>query len=166
MGPDTALRGKKVLLKYNGVNMAVMEAEEVWKPNKVKEAKSSYGTTSAEHPSVQELFETLGKYYVGGYVHGLMTDLNDVWGGMGKKHSAELEMSVVDYPNMVYVGEENGNARGYISDKAAKEKGLKIAKLSGTEFRKRLRSGEEIPEWFAFPSVVGTLREGGDSIFL
>merc|ERR1712039_1162568 len=85
---------------------------------------------------------------------------------MGKKHSAELEMSVVDYPNMVYVGEENGNARGYISDKAAKQKGLKIAKLSGTEFRKRLRSGDEIPEWFAFPSVVQTLREGGDAIFL
>merc|ERR1711972_909578 len=59
---------------------------------------------------------------------------------MGKKHAAELEITVVDYPNMVYVGEEHGNARGYISDKAAKEKGLKIAKLSGTEFRKRLRS--------------------------
>merc|ERR1712113_797710 len=35
--PDTSLRGKKVLLKYKGVNMAVMEAEDVWKPNKVKE---------------------------------------------------------------------------------------------------------------------------------
>jgi sulfate adenylyltransferase len=311
---DSSLQGKKVLLKYNGVDMAVMDAEEVWKPNKVKEAKSSYGTTSMEHPSVQELFESLGKYYVGGKVHGLMASLNDVWGGMGnafktpaevrkslpagkqvvafqnrnpvhkahfelllnakedvkdsiilvhptvgptqpgdidgkariktyevmqeepfyhkwagdafrwaylpysmkmagpreaiqhmiirknfgathfiigrdmagtkstltsddfygafeaqemgKKHSVELEMTVVDYPNMVYVGEEHGNARGYISDKAAKEKGLKIAKLSGTEFRKRLRSGDEIPEWFAFPSVVKTLRDGGDSIFL
>merc|ERR1712176_260479 len=85
---------------------------------------------------------------------------------MGKKHSAELEMTVVDYPNMVYVGEEHGNARGYTADKSAKEKGLKIQKLSGTEFRKRLRSGDEIPEWFAFPSVVNTLREGGDAIFL
>merc|ERR1712066_1206737 len=84
----------------------------------------------------------------------------------GKKYSAELDMTVVDYPNMVYVGEKDGNARGYISDKAAKEKGLKIAKLSGTEFRKRLRSGDEIPEWFAFPSVVKTLRDGGDAIFL
>merc|ERR1712206_68058 len=81
---DTSLQGKKVLLKYNGVDMAIMEADEVWKPNKVMEANSSYGTTSTEHPSVQELFESLGKYYVGGYVHGLMTSLNDVWGGMGK----------------------------------------------------------------------------------
>merc|ERR1712137_881805 len=93
---DTSLQGKKVLLKYNGVGMAVMEAEEVWKPNKVKEAKSSYGTTSSEHPSVQELFESLGKYYVGGKVHGLMADLNDVWGSMGNafKTPAEVRKSL------------------------------------------------------------------------
>merc|ERR1719276_483244 len=76
---DASLQGKKVLLRYNGVDMAVMEAEEVWKPNKVKEAKSSYGTTSTEHPSVQELFESLGKYYVGGKVHGLVSGFSGVY---------------------------------------------------------------------------------------
>merc|ERR1712232_1203478 len=81
---------------------------------------------------------------------------------MGKKHSAELGMTVVDYPNMVYVGEEHGNARGYTADKAAK----KVAKLSGTEFRRRLRAGEEIPEWFAFKSVVEILRKAGDKAFI
>merc|ERR1711957_656898 len=85
---------------------------------------------------------------------------------IGKKHSAELAVTVVDYPNMVYVGEENGNARGYASDKDAKAKGLKIHKLSGTEFRNRLRSEGEIPEWFAFPKVVEILRKGGDDIFV
>merc|ERR1711877_85465 len=85
---------------------------------------------------------------------------------MGKKHSEELDVTVVDYPNMVYVGEENGNERGYTTEPDAKERGLSIQKLSGTEFRKRLRSGDEIPEWFAFPSVVKTLRDGGDAIFL
>merc|ERR1712003_138499 len=84
----------------------------------------------------------------------------------GKKHSAELGMTVVDYPNMVYVGEENGNARGYASDVDAKGKGLKIHKLSGTESRKRLKEGGEIPEWFAFPKVVDVLRTGGDDIFV
>eukprot|EP00434_Breviolum_minutum_P033345 symbB.v1.2.029505.t1/scaffold3237.1/size60492/3 len=84
---------------------------------------------------------------------------------MGKKHSNELNVKVVDYPNMVYVGAE-GNERGYMADGDAKAKGLKINKLSGTEFRKRLRSGEEIPEWFAFPKVVKVLRDGGDKIFL
>merc|ERR1711976_812518 len=85
---------------------------------------------------------------------------------MGKKHSAELSVTVVDYPNMVYVGEEHGNERGYATEPEAKSKGIKIQKLSGTEFRKRLRSGEEIPEWFAFPTVVDVLRKGGDKIFL
>ena len=47
---------------------------------------------------------------------------------------------------------------GYITADAAKEAGLKPLKLSGTEFRKRLRAGEEIPEWFAFSSVVDVLR--------
>eukprot|EP00928_Gymnodinium_smaydae_P059150 TRINITY_DN423_c0_g1_i1.p1 TRINITY_DN423_c0_g1~~TRINITY_DN423_c0_g1_i1.p1 ORF type:complete len:151 (-),score=30.43 TRINITY_DN423_c0_g1_i1:171-578(-) len=85
---------------------------------------------------------------------------------MGKKHAKELGMTVVDYPNMVYVGEGHGNARGYASDKDAKSRGIKIQKLSGTEFRKRLRSGEDIPDWFAFPAVVKVLRDGGDAIFL
>jgi len=309
---DNTLQGKKVILQYKGTNLAVMEAEEVWKPNKVKEAKSSYGTTSTEHPSVAELFADLGKYYVGGKVHGLVSGFNDVYEGKGfftpaevratlpkgrpvvafqnrnpvhkahfellvtanndvkdsivlvhptvgptqpgdikgdariqtyevlqeepfykkwagdsfrwsylpysmkmagpreaiqhmiirknfgathfiigrdmagtkstltsddfygayeaqengKKHSEELAVTVVDYPNMVYVGEENGNARGYASDVDAKAKGLKISKLSGTEFRKRLKEGGEIPEWFAFPKVVDVLRTGGDDIFV
>merc|ERR1712039_248173 len=84
---------------------------------------------------------------------------------MGKKHSDELSVTVVDYPNMVYVGAE-GNERGYISDTEAKAKGLKIQKLSGTKFREFLRNGQEIPEWFAFPNVVKVLRDGGDKIFL
>merc|ERR1712137_565886 len=284
--------------------------DEVWKPNKVKEAKNCYGTSSTEHPSVAELFSDLGKYYVGGKLHGLQKGFVDVWGQgfktpeevratlpkgrpvvafqnrnpvhkahfellvtaqkdvkdsivlvhptcgptqpgdidgpsriktyevlqeepeykkwagdafrwsylpysmkmagpreaiqhmiirknfgathfiigrdmagtkstltsedfygaydaqeMGKKHSAELDVTVVDYPNMVYVGDA-GNERGYISDTDAIAKGLKIQKLSGTKFREMLRSGEEVPEWFAFPKVVKVLRDGGDKIFL
>merc|ERR1711920_474926 len=45
-----------------------------------------------EHPSVQELFESLGKYYMGGKVHGLMTSLNDVWGGMGNAFQTPAEV--------------------------------------------------------------------------
>jgi hypothetical protein len=47
---DDSLAGKKVLLKYNGTNVAVLDVEEVWKPNKVKEAASSFGTTSRAPP--------------------------------------------------------------------------------------------------------------------
>lgn len=40
----------------------------------------------------------------------------------------------------------------------AQSEGLHVKSLSGTKFRKMLRSGEDIPEWFAFKSVVDVLR--------
>lgn len=40
----------------------------------------------------------------------------------------------------------------------AKKSGLHVKKLSGTKFRQMLRSGGEIPEWFAFKSVVQVRR--------
>jgi sulfate adenylyltransferase len=40
----------------------------------------------------------------------------------------------------------------------SKAKGLKQSSLSGTEFRRLLRAGEPIPEWFSFKSVIAALR--------
>eukprot|EP00435_Cladocopium_sp_Y103_P010485 s736_g2.t1 len=77
---DESLKGKKVLLTYAGTNLAVLEAEEIFKPDKVIEAKASYGTTSTEHPSVAELFSELGKFYLGGKLHGLTKGFDAVWG--------------------------------------------------------------------------------------
>merc|ERR1711861_108944 len=56
--------------------------------------------------------------------------------------------------NLVYTDEE-----GYVTAEEAKEKELSALKLSGTKFRKMLRGGEDIPEWFAFKSVVEVLRQ-------
>ena len=47
---------------------------------------------------------------------------------------------------------------GYITASSAKQMGIKPLKLSGTEFRRRLRAGDQIPEWFTFKSVVDVLR--------
>ena len=63
-------------------------------------------------------------------------------------------MQTVPSLNVVYTEEE-----GYVTADVAKDKGLEVKKLSGTKFRKMLRGGEEIPEWFAFKSVVKVLRE-------
>merc|ERR1719497_271785 len=79
----------------------------------------------------------------------------------GKKYSAELGVTVTHYENMVYVGADEG----YVQESEAKKRGLKVVKLSGTEFRRRLRADEEIPEWFAFKSVVDILRKAGDRAF-
>ncbi len=67
--------------------------------------------------------------------------------------SSELAMETVPSLNLVYTKEE-----GYVTAEHAEARGLHVQKLSGTQFRKMLRSGEEIPEWFAFRSVVDVLR--------
>ncbi len=69
------------------------------------------------------------------------------------KCADELMMQTVPSKNLVYTKE-----KGYITAEEAKEFNYEIMKLSGTEFRKKLRNGETIPEWFAFKSVVDVLR--------
>merc|ERR1711937_878478 len=306
MGTEAKYKGKKILLKYKGTDMAVMDVEDEWEPDKKAEAEKCLGTASDEHPTVYELENDLGKYYIGGKDSGLLKAFDVVWGKgfkspaevratlpegkqvvafqnrnpvhkahfellvaakedipnsiifvhptcgptqpgdidgavriktyevlqedpfykkwagddfrwgylpysmkmagpreaiqhmiirknfgathfiigrdmagtkstltsedfygplrhrkMGKKHSAELGVTVAHYENMVYVGPEEG----YIQESEAKKRGMKVVKLSGTEFRRRLRADEDIPEWFSFKSVVDILRKAGDSAF-
>jgi sulfate adenylyltransferase len=71
-----------------------------------------------------------------------------------KEHGPRLGVTPVPSLNLVYTEEE-----GYVTADEAKEKGLSEKKLSGTKFRQMLRGGEDIPEWFAFKSVVSVLRE-------
>ena len=70
-----------------------------------------------------------------------------------RDHAPELGMETVPSLNLVYTEEE-----GYVTAEHAEARGLHVKKLSGTQFRKMLRGGEEIPEWFAFRSVVDVLR--------
>merc|ERR550532_1652243 len=63
--------GDKLLLRWAGEDVAVLEASSIWKPNKVVEAREVYGTSSLEHPSVHSMLAEQGSYYVGGKLHGL-----------------------------------------------------------------------------------------------
>jgi sulfate adenylyltransferase len=292
--------GDKILLRWGGEDVAVLEAESIYTPNKVVEAKECYGTSSLEHPTVNALVAENGSVYIGGKLHGLSSpkfpyvvqtpqdvratlpegkqvvafqnrnpihkahfellkcaqadvqdsillvhptcgptqpgDIDgvvriqtyealkdetkeefpmfrwaylpysmkmagpreaiqhmiirknfgathfiigrdmagtkstitgdDFYGAydaqeIGKKFSAELGVTVAHYENMVYVGPNEG----YVQESIAKQRGYKVVKLSGTEFRRRLRAHEEIPEWFSFKSVVDILRKAGDSAF-
>mmetsp|Transcript_1286 Transcript_1286/g.1654 ORF Transcript_1286/g.1654 Transcript_1286/m.1654 type:complete len:432 (-) Transcript_1286:124-1419(-) len=71
-----------------------------------------------------------------------------------KANAEKIGVTPVPSLNLVYSEEE-----GYVTADFAEEKGLSIKKLSGTKFRQMLRGGEDIPEWFAFKSVVKVLRE-------
>jgi len=71
-----------------------------------------------------------------------------------KENAPKLDMQTVPSLNLVYTEEE-----GYVTADEAKERDLHQLKLSGTKFRQMLRGGEDIPEWFAFKSVVKVLQE-------
>ncbi len=285
--------GDRLLLTYQGQNLAVLTVESRWEPDKVREAQGCYGTTSLEHPAVRMIATERGRYYLGGRVQGLAlprrvfpcktpaevratlplgedvvafqcrnpihrahyelftralgapnvsangvvlvhptcgpTQDDDIDGAVrfqtyerlaaevsnprirwaylpyamhmagprealqhmiirknygcshfiigrdmagcksslsgedfygpyqaqdfARDHAPELGMETVPSLNLVYTEEE-----GYVTAEHAEARGLHIRKLSGTQFRQMLRGGEEIPEWFAFRSVVEVLR--------
>ncbi len=289
---DVAI-GDRVLLSYKGQDLAVLQVEDKWEPDKVLEAKGCYGTTSLEHPAVRMIATERKRFYLGGTLQGLelpkrifpckspaqvraelpagedvvafqcrnpihrahyelftralhasnvsenavvlvhptcgptqQDDIpgavrfqtyerlaaevdnprirwaylpyamhmagprealqhmiirrnygcthfiigrdmagcksslsgEDFYGPYEAQHFAqecavELAMETVPSLNLVFTEEE-----GYVTAEHAEARGLHVKKLSGTQFRKMLRSGEEIPEWFAFRSVVEVLR--------
>ena len=70
-----------------------------------------------------------------------------------RKHEAEIGVEMVDFRHMVYVQEKAQYLpRDEVGDDAT------ILDISGTELRRRLREGLDIPEWFSFPEVVAELR--------
>ena len=290
---DDVVVGDKLLLTYQGQDLAVLEVEDKWEPDKVAEAKGCYGTTSIEHPAVRMITMERKRFYLGGSLKGLAlpervfpcktpsevraglpegedvvafqcrnpihrahyelftralhaqnvsdnavvlvhptcgpTQQDDIPGAVrfqtyerlaaevnndsirwaylpyamhmagprealqhmiirrnygcthfiigrdmagckssltgddfygpydaqnfAKECAPELTMETVPSLNLVYTQEE-----GYVTAEHAEARGLHVKKLSGTQFRKMLRGGEEIPEWFAFKSVVEVLR--------
>ena len=70
-----------------------------------------------------------------------------------RRHEEELDIRMVPFRNMVYVKDLD---RYFPDDEVPA--GAEVLDLSGTELRRRLMSGDEIPSWFSFPSVVKELR--------
>ena len=70
-----------------------------------------------------------------------------------KKHEDEIGVEMVDFKHMVYVQEKAQYEPIHVVDKS-----LTILDISGTELRRRLVEGLEIPDWFSFPNVVNELR--------
>lgn len=70
------------------------------------------------------------------------------------QHAAEIGIQMVDFKHMVYVQEK---AQYYPANEVPE--GSTVLDISGTELRRRLREGLDIPEWFSFPQVVAELRK-------
>jgi sulfate adenylyltransferase len=70
-----------------------------------------------------------------------------------RTHASEIGIAMVDFKQMVYVQEK---AQYFPVDEVPE--GCTVLDISGTELRRRLREGLDIPEWFSFPDVVTELR--------
>jgi sulfate adenylyltransferase len=70
------------------------------------------------------------------------------------QHAKEIGIEMVDFKHMVYVQEK---AQYYPANEIPE--GSTVLDISGTELRRRLREGLDIPEWFSFPEVVSELRK-------
>ncbi len=71
-----------------------------------------------------------------------------------KAHEDELAIEMVPFRMMVYVEDR----AQYVPVDETKED-ENVLNISGTEFRRRLQEGLEIPDWFSYPEVVAELRK-------
>ncbi|CAG8602694.1 8387_t:CDS:2 [Diversispora eburnea] len=75
---------------------------------------------------------------------------------IGRDHAGpeELQIEVVPFQMVTYIPDSDE----YMPIDEVPE-GTNTLNISGTELRRRLRTGGQIPEWFSYPEVVKVLRE-------
>ena len=71
-----------------------------------------------------------------------------------EEYQDELDITMIPFQQLVY---SQDKAQYKPSDEV--EEGETVLNLSGTELRRRLAEGLDIPEWFSFPDVVAELRK-------
>jgi len=64
--------GDKIALRNEeGLLLAIMNVDDIWKIDKKREAAKIFGTTNEEHPGVYFLYHNVKNYYVGGKLEGV-----------------------------------------------------------------------------------------------
>jgi sulfate adenylyltransferase len=71
-----------------------------------------------------------------------------------RKHEDEIGIKMIAFEEMVYVED----SAQYMQCSTV-PKNARVLSLSGTEFRRRLREGLEVPSWFSYPEVIAELRK-------
>lgn len=71
------MRGQSIALRdLEGFMLAVMTISDIWKPDKIREARQIYGTEDPRHPGVAQLLESKNYYYIGGKILGLQPPIH------------------------------------------------------------------------------------------
>jgi len=70
-----------------------------------------------------------------------------------RQHEKELGVTMVPFQMMLYLEDQDC----YVPEDEV-PKGARVLNISGTELRKRLNEGREIPSWFTYPEVARELR--------
>lgn len=73
---------------------------------------------------------------------------------LAQEYAAEIGIEIILFENMVYVQD-----RAEYLPESEVPAGSTVLDISGTEFRRRLREGLDIPAWFSYPKVVDELRK-------
>ncbi len=71
-----------------------------------------------------------------------------------REHEQELGVAMVPFRMLVYVEDQDE----YVPIDEVQED-ARVLSISGTDLRKRLAEGREIPEWFTFPDVAAALQQ-------
>jgi sulfate adenylyltransferase len=72
---------------------------------------------------------------------------------LARAHERELGITILPFEEMVFVED-----RAEYMPVSEVPEGARVLSLSGTELRRRLREGLELPAWFSYPEVVRELR--------
>ena len=67
----------------------------------------------------------------------------------------ETGIEIIPVPDQRYVPAKNA----YLSDRDIDAEGLESVSISNTKLKDYLLRGQEIPEWFSYPEVIGELRK-------
>jgi sulfate adenylyltransferase len=70
-----------------------------------------------------------------------------------RRHEEELGVETVPFDTLVYVEDDDA----YVPEGEVRQ-GARVLTISGSDLRRRLAEGREIPGWFTFPEVADTLR--------
>ena len=127
---DQLSAGDRVALRdLEGLLVAVLDLQDIWTPDKAREAKMVFGTEDDTHPGVDHLMNTAGNVYLGGKLRGALSPKH--YDYVNLRHSpSELraQFSKMGWTRIVAFQTRNPMHRAHreITLRAAKEVGANL----------------------------------------